>query len=1012
MFLIPPTFSSQAVHQMVEEFLKKMKAVSSSRYPRPTLLEAWHDFREVSTIEDMGRCLERLLLELHGKSPFSSDPSYVREFLIQLWHIRALGWPIHSAELLGRFRISKTRGWNADLVKLLTDIRTASPGNPKGAAAFSIARSVAEFLLSCVGASEIGDLTPDVIGSYFSSVMQPSGLRQSAASDVLKLQQNIHGAAVIHQLVDYGKFGRQPVRSDDRFSWALDADNTLGEWTTIMASYMPTLKASVLNYRTTLNKFLDYLIANPDIPRHPVEYCRITYSPMHKFEAGTGKNINVIYYFFDYLLDTHCIEEDDLGYKVRLPGFCNPFVPVPHPPRAAETHREAMPTRFVRMMHDILVEHDYAWARQYGISRWNRKGGDMTKWVNPDTRVAEEVWSPVRATALLVKLLLPSRTMQVRMLDSGEADTEEYQPQDNRWISNIGPLSPPKKTKIEKGVFARHKDRDGQEYVFLRFNTNKTADIDKDPGAAGYIMPWQHTEVIQLFASLRDWQKKYNPIHRPTLWSDIKDMSISTRYPKEALKARGANCFLFRDPCSPLREQPVTDMRLTGMWRNLNLELERRLAAAGETLPDGSPIVLVQKTAQGLGKTVYDLHSLRVTLITALAESGGVPPTVLMKVVGHASVIMTLYYTKLSPAHICEQLNEGALKLHNLEQMNWQKWLMNQSRETLLKSVAHTTPSAIEALTTTSPTSWIVRDHGICPVGCSRCHEGGEPVVNTAAYQKWEAVQGGASNCVRCRFFITGPAFLLGLQAYFDNLSFRLRDASERYQAAKTKFEVLEAEYKFRLSDGQQISSQERHQLEVAASHFDQRTSEVDGLSLSWHAAFRLVQQCLGLMKKTSLETDVDKTPKYSLVAVGGFTNLEAVLEECSDFELIDRICQSATFFEGIDSTMPNLKRMRSFDAMLKRNGYSPVFFELGEQDALSAGNQMAAFLFTWLGRETANALMAGKETLRRLGLEDEAALKFQSFIPIRLSRNNECVAVDISKETAQLKSLVAEERS
>jgi hypothetical protein len=36
------------------------------------------------------------------------------------------------------------------------------------------------------------------------------------------------------------------------------------------------------------------------------------------------------------------------------------------------------------------------------------------------------MWSPVRWVALLAKLILPLRTLQVRMLDSGEADTWRY----------------------------------------------------------------------------------------------------------------------------------------------------------------------------------------------------------------------------------------------------------------------------------------------------------------------------------------------------------------------------------------------------------------------------------------------------------------------------------------------------------------------------------------------------------------------------------------------------------
>lgn len=92
-------------------------------------------------------------------------------------------------------------------------------------------------------------------------------------------------------------------------------------------------------------------------------------------------------------------------------------------------------------------------------------------------------------------------------------------------------------------------------------------------------------------------------------------------------------------------------------------------------------------------------------------------------------------------------------------------------------------------------------------------------------------------------------------------------------------------------------------------------------------------------------------------------------MEESSDFEQIDRICQSAVFFEGIDAATPNLKRMRAFDQMLKRNGISPVFIDLDERTALISGNRMAAIMFARFGRASTNVLIAGYETLGRLSL-------------------------------------------
>lgn len=975
-FAVPPTFSVEKTRRGAAIIAKHIRDTPTKGRHTLGLRDLLSGLSAIEHPEQL-LALVHKLLDFVDEKVSSTDVVHVREVLRKLWHLDLLAWPLLPNKQAKSFKLTQKWLWEPerqDLVDGLASLETTTEkSNHKRI------RGVMTLVMASAGSRDIGDFTPEVVGNYFELVVAEK-VRHRVARDVMSLQHVKYGSKVVHVLKDFGAFGRTPVRGDNKFQWAVDRDESLAEWVSRASEFMETLPSNVGGYRNAINRLLDCLVDHPEVTRVPEEYLHRDYVAPVLF-TPTDAHESKLYTFFGYILDTRCVSEDDYGHRVRLPGFYNPVQIRSRPSRGAETHREAMPTRFVRMLQDILIADDFAWARKYGEARWNRRGGDMFKWRNPDTGLFEDVWSPVRAIALLVKLLLPSRTFQIRMLDSGEADSYEFNSNSHTWVKNIGNLAPITKKPVAKGAFARHRDKDGQEFVFIRFNTNKTADQNKDSAEAGYVMPWQHPEVIRLFSFLRDWQKKHNPINVPTRWVDIAEGAISTRYSQVALEAKGGNCFLFRDPCLPHRDQPVTDARLGSIWRNLNLELESRLAAAGETMPDGSPIVLVEKTPAG--SPVYDLHSLRVTLITALAESG-VPPAVLMKVVGHASVIMTLYYTKLSPAHICETLNEAEIKLHNREQMNWQAWLANQSRETLVSAVAHTSPSALEALTTGSPTSWIVRDHGVCPVGGTRCQEGGESIIDTKAYQKWGPVPGGNTNCVRCRFFITGPAFLLGLQAYFDNIGYKLKEASQRYQAAKAKFEALEAAYVAKQNSGAEISKQAVHALTVASSHFDQRTSEVDNLAHSWHATYQLIQQSLHIARSNKDELALGDQ-QYALVAVGGLANVEAILEESSDFEQVDRICQSAVFFEGIDALAPNLKRMRAFDAMLKRNGLAPVFFDLDEQVALEAGNQMAAFMYARFGRDSTNALMAGEETLRRLGVETELTKQLKNIIPLRL---------------------------
>jgi hypothetical protein len=232
-------------------------------------------------------------------------------------------------------------------------------------------------------------------------------------------------------------------------------------------------------------------------------------------------------------------------------------------------------------------------------------------------------------------------------------------------------------------------------------------------------------------------------------------------------------------------------------------------------------------------------------------------------------------------------------------------------------------------------------------------------------------VPGGAQNCVRCRFFITGPCFLVGLSAYFDDIGFRYRLASRKYVEASNDFDRLDHERRRALAAG--VPFTRHNELETLSSNLDQRTREVDEIALTWHATYNLIQQCIAVLRNPEIKDDSTKT---ALITVGGDTDLDYILELDEhgerEFELLDKLCQSAVFFKSLDATVPNLKRMRRFDAMLMRSGYEAVFVELSEEEALAAGNEFSRFLYSRYGREETNKLLNGQRALKGLGIDAE----------------------------------------
>lgn len=71
----------------------------------------------------------------------------------------------------------------------------------------------------------------------------------------------------------------------------------------------------------------------------------------------------------------------------------------------------------------------------------------------------------------------------------------------------------------------------------------------------------------------------------------------------------------------------------------------------------------------------------------------------------------------------------------------------------------------LQALSNDVPVgNYIFRDYGICPFAASRCDDGGD-LIAQFIYAPTPQGYLGVQNCIRCRHFITGPAFIGGLLA-------------------------------------------------------------------------------------------------------------------------------------------------------------------------------------------------------------------------------------------------------
>ena len=811
-------------------------------------------------------------------------------------------------------------------------------------------------------------------------------------------------------------------KTDDLdFTYIHRLDPELEEWRIFAAEWIKLQKRSQKGKKEGIDKFLINYIHGLGLPKFPSNFLSTGFQPPSFFDllkpmVQKSRLNNVAVEFLDWILENHFSAENDHGVKLIAPGFANPFTKKKSGDRYTESNKTALPHRYLKELRDTLCPpgaksfSDCKWAIENALD--GNRGGDWFEvhptLIDPDDpdcvwreRIASiyalrdpskksksthivgerkvvEMWSPVRWVALYVKLELPLRTAQVLWLDSGEADTWRYQ--GGYWVENRSPLARGSaKHPYQKGIFRRSLDvNTGEDQTALYINTNKTADIDKAEDAKGYLVPWDHPRVLPWMERLRNWQAKYNPISAPVAWTSLGVKHLGNIKHPEILAEMGETCFLFRSAhARPLgdRSKPMQDDDAVYGWSKLLAELEKRVEERGDAQSgDGQgkkPKKLLFVTPNSKG-TYFPLHSLRVSLITAYAIDGGVPLAILAKcIAGHARIIMTLYYTKAGIARVTEVMNEAERKITDLDKKSFEAFLSDATYKEIELTAAFNDPAAIQAiLDNRSRAGWVVDEKGICPLGCSGCDKGYKIFRQGKSAEEIIPVPGWPQkNCVRCRFFLTGPAFLPGLQDHFNWVSSQLSDASARYIKVQQQVEELEDERMARTESGQPFTKQAEH--EKCYRNYEFQAEKVNKLSDDLQATMRLVLRSIDISVKIRGAKD---DGKLSLVTVGDEQDFKVALSHVTETHQNEVLCQNSDFHFETEASKPVLRRSQKLDACLMMNKMAPVFITLPLELQHTIGNQFMRLLTLKQGSmKGAVDVVDGCKNLKELGFLDEA---------------------------------------
>ena len=801
--------------------------------------------------------------------------------------------------------------------------------------------------------------------------------------------------------------------TDFEFAHLLQINPGLLHWQELAAEYLSKQRGGISAKLKGVNFFLiDYVHAH-GVELQPIIFLRrdsakplLSSARQQGATDETGhqkthrvKINNAVHDFLQWVLNDKLSIDDGHGNRIVPPHFHNPvpkltFGGIATP---SESVRSVLSIRYIKELRGLLAPgqnfRDWEWAHRATDSDSNRGYGDWFAvdpelvdkndldcvWrVRPATKTelerglgAEitELWSPARAMAIYIKLELPLRTTQVRLLDSGEADTWRYQ--NGKFVLNESALAVgSQKRPFQVGVFHRDARESGAS---LFVNTNKTADLNKPENKKGYVIPWTHREVLYWLEKLRNWQERYNSIACPTPWTALEVKHLGSATSKEVLAERGSGCFLFRNAAGRGADKslPITKIPVSGLWYAMLAELERRCKNRGETLDDGSPIRFV--VGEGSSESYFPLHSLRVSLISYLILDLQLPISVVSKLIaGHSRIIMTIYYTKLGVAYMAEVLSEAEKKSIEADKANHRRFLMNATVEQIDKRFSSLAPSAaLAASKQPSAAAFIFEDKGICPVGGTMCDVGGDPIGNESDAKRralFGPVPGypATRNCVRCRFFLTGPAFLPGLQAHFNEISYRTHETAERHSDLSDRAIELENERSHCEQFGGIFGGNQ--ELEKVSQRMEAEAEAMGGLLNDMQACHYLIGRSIEILNK-------DKKGGVHLVPVGGISDIKFALAETnSEFHQLEVLCQSAVMYPEVDARRPTLRRSQILDCMLELNGKSPIFYRLSPDQQLKVGNAVVELIKSRAGTlKGAVEYIEGRKSLHELGVLDEA---------------------------------------
>jgi hypothetical protein len=758
-------------------------------------------------------------------------------------------------------------------------------------------------------------------------------------------------------------------------------------WLALYDLYMKDIQRNISHHKRVILEFIVHFLQKYSYPSEPALFLSkkapINFDQYESFlikefgDKAKGKFHTSALNFVDFCLKELCTDEDDDGLIIH-PDYLNPLSKFQSPlleikeNRLDESNKPVLAYKYIvkarewitptsaKSFRDLQHLHDVCETDWFDVDSSLIDEDDkdcVYRVVTLDQRhkgkshkqEAYQMWSPVRFLALFTLLNVPARGQQVLWCDSGEADKSIPVMVNGKvkWQANDSSLAG--KTKLQGFIKAYPDDELG-----LHFTTNKTSAKE-----GGYDVPWIPDGLVEWMIRLRRWQSKYNPLPAPIRWTDI---DLVRPVGERILQQRGSNCFLFRQPNSYNPYKTAIFSKILAFVLHQIEKSDNRLTST-----------ISQTGSLASYRSPYTAHSLRVSLITAFVIDAKIPVHIVQKLVGHARLVMTLYYTKIGHAEMRDQLNAAGKRALAASPDRIAQQMRNKKLEELKPGLVGNNSEFLDSLTNDYPRSaFTFSDIGICPMSGGRCEEGGELIAEQGKQRIYGSVAAGhlgARNCFRCRFFITGPAFLGGLITKGNEVSLKAHDAAKKYHQHQIEIQVLEDEQYD--CESRDVVFTRADELAKAETNSEIIAKEVDMYACDFISISRLIKPCIALLNEPN---KAEATDQGLLVANTSVDQINFSIDETnSEFHQLSEVCENAAIFALADATAATYRRSQLIDQIAINNDLKPTMFRLTEDQQLRVGNEMSQLLLSRLKSwDRVEGLLNSDLTLSDLSDQDQ----------------------------------------